>query len=197
MMIYNNYCDKSRRLTVNLERSVLDIDDFSDDMKDLGIKYFYGDNPIKQAVALFDFYDEESQRDESENRNIVWINKKEWFFDRAGVHYGIILNYSFYNKNGEEFVLFEILYSPGIIKLIRFKLDCNDTISRGIIRSFGYRFDLDDLLFRTVKFSVRNQRDDNDNIFSTIIEFYFVSDEEIDFIDKVHAMIQSKSSTQN
>ncbi len=174
-----------------LRNSVLNIEDFSPEMKKLAKKFFYGDQSVLQAYELMCFVYDESQRDESEE-DLVWIYQKEWSFDRPGVHYGMIDAYSSYNKNGEEFILFELIYSPGVVKLIRFKLDSNDVVSKGIILSFGNRFNLKELIGQYVKFYVRNTIDNKGNVFSTITEFYFVPDEELDFVREAEILINNK-----
>jgi len=192
-MIKNNYVDKNARLPAILKNSVLNIEDFSPELKELGVKYFYGDASIIQAYKLFEFVDEENERDEADDKNLIWIRKEEWSFERAGVHYGMITNYSRFNKSGEEYMVLKVLYSPDKIKLIRVHLVENDPVVQGIIYSFGNRFNPEDLLGQYVKFYVRNKRDDNDKIYSTVHEFFFLNEEEeVPFIENVYFMIQNK-----
>lgn len=111
-MSKNNNDDNYNRFLKKLEKSVLDIEDLNEVLIEEGIKYYYKDAPIIQAYKLFDFIEEESEKDKENNeKNIVWIRDEEWTFENEGVNYGMIFEYNRYSKNGEDYLLLKILYS--------------------------------------------------------------------------------------
>lgn len=179
----------SRKLKAAFERSDLTVENFTSKELALAEKYFYSDEAIYQGKELFSFYDSELEREESDNGDVVWIHREEWNFVRGGLHYGIIYSYSLYSKNGEDYVLFRILYSPGIIKLIRFQLTDNNPIACAIIDYFGNVVNLKELPGNYVNFYVSNKCDNKGDIYSTIVSFDFISDEEYDFIEKMYKKI--------
>lgn len=193
-MSKNNNDDNYNRFLKKLEKSVLDIEDLNEVLIEEGIKYYYKDAPIIQAYKLFDFIEEESEKDKENNeKNIVWIRDEEWTFENEGVNYGMIFEYNRYSKNGEDYLLLKILYSSNKIKLIRARLDANDPVTRGIIRTFGNRFDLDEILDLYVRIHIKNQVDENCKLFSKVTGFSFVPEDELAFIDDMYHLIQNKT----
>lgn len=193
-MSKNNNDDNYNRFLKKLEKSVLDIEDLNEVLIEEGIKYYYKDAPIIQAYKLFDFIEEESEKDKENNeKNIVWIRDEEWTFENEGVNYGMIFEYNRYSKNGEDYLLLKILYSSNKIKLIRARLDANDPVTRGIIRTFGNRFDLDEILDLYVRIHIKNQVDENCRLFSKVTGFSFVPEDELAFIDDMYHLIQNKT----
>lgn len=193
-MSKNNNDDNYNRFLRKLEKSVLEIEDLNEVLIEEGIKYYYKDAPIIQAYKLFDFIEEESEKDKENNeKNIVWIRDEEWTFENEGVNYGMIFEYNRYSKNGEDYLLLKILYSSNKIKLIRARLDANDPVTRGIIRAFGNRFDLDNILDLYVRIHIKNQVDENCRLFSKVTGFSFVPEDELAFIDDMYHLIQNKS----
>lgn len=190
----NNNDDNYNRFLRKLEKSVLDIEDLNEVLIEEGIKYYYKDEPIIQAYKLFDFVEEESEKDKENNeKNIVWIRDEEWTFENEGVNYGMIFEYNRYSKNGEDYLLLKILYSSNKIKLIRARLEANDPVTRGIIRAFGNRFDLDEILDLYVRINIKNQVDENCRLFSKVTGFSFVPEDELAFIDDMYHLIQNKT----
>ena len=193
-MSKKNNDDNYNRFLKKLEKSVLEIEDLNEVLIEEGIKYYYKDAPIIQAYKLFDFIEEESEKDKENNeKNIVWIRDEEWTFENEGVNYGMIFEYNRYSKNGEDYLLLKILYSSNKIKLIRARLDANDPVTRGIIRAFGNRFDLDNILDLYVRIHIKNQVDENCRLFSKVTGFSFVPEDELAFIDDMYHLIQNKS----
>ena len=193
-MSKNNNDDNYNRFLKKLEKSVLDIEDLNEVLIEEGIKYYYKDAPIIQAYKLFDFIEEESEKDKENNeKNIVWIRDEEWTFENEGVNYGMIFEYNRYSKNGEDYLLLKILYSSNKIKLIRARLDANDPVTRGIIRTFGNKFDLDEILDLYVRIHIKNQVDENCRLFSKVTGFSFVPEDELAFIDDMYHLIQNKT----
>lgn len=193
-MSKNNNDDNYNRFLKKLEKSVLDIEDLNEVLIEEGIKYYYKDAPIIQAYKLFDFIEEESEKDKENNeKNIVWIRDEEWTFENEGVNYGMIFEYNRYSKNGEDYLLLKILYSSNKIKLIRARLDANDPVTRGIIRTLGNRFDLDEILDLYVRIHIKNQVDENCRLFSKVTGFSFVPEDELAFIDDMYHLIQNKT----
>lgn len=179
----------SRKFKAAFERSALTVENFTSKELALAEKYFYSDEAIYQGKELFSFYDSELEREESDNSDVVWIHREEWNFARGGLHYGIIDSYSLYSKNGEDYVLFRILYSPGIIKLIRFQLTDNNPIACAIIDYFGHVVNLKELPGNYINFYVSNKYDNKGDIYSTIVSFDFISDEEYDFVEQMYKKI--------
>ena len=66
-MSKNNNDDNYNRFLKKLEKSVLDIEDLNEVLIEEGIKYYYKDAPIIQAYKLFDFIEEESEKDKENN----------------------------------------------------------------------------------------------------------------------------------
>ena len=173
----------STELKSYLNRSALSVEDFTAEELPFAERFFWGDDSIYQAEEVFRFYEEQAERTDNEDEDVVWIVKEEWSFDKAGLHHGVILSYSLYTKNDTDFVLLRILYSPGIIKLVRFSLSGNDAVAMGIIDEYGNRLNLKSLVGRYVGIHIGNiNRNDKGEIFSNITNFHFVSDEEYNFI---------------
>ncbi len=179
----------SRKLKAAFDRSALTTADFTSKELQLAEKYFYSDDAIYQGKELFSFYDSELEREESGNSDVVWIHREEWNYTRGGLHYGIIDSYSSYSKNGEDYVLLRVIYSPGIIKLIRFQLAANNPVACAVINYFGNVVNLKELLGNYVSFWVNNKYDEKGNAYSTIVSFDFISDEEYEFVEKTYKKI--------
>lgn len=181
-----------QKLVRRMKNSVLNIEDLDEDLIKNAIRFYRNDDTIIQGGKLFEFVDEETEREKEYGDNIVWIREEEWTFESEGYHYGLILDYNRYPKNGEDCLLLKVLYSPDKIKLIKATLELNDVVTHGIIRAYGNRFDLDDILDQYVLFRVKNTVDENGKIFSQIVSFGFMLDEEFDFINEMYTKIQNE-----
>lgn len=181
-----------QKLVRRMKNSVLNIDDLDEDLIKDAIRFYRNDSTIIQGGKLFEFIEEETEREKEYGDNIVWIREEEWNFESGGYHYGMIHDYNRYQKNGEDCLLIKVLYSPDKIKLIKATLELNDVVTHGIIRAYGNRFDLDDILDQYVLFRVKNTVDDKGKIFSQIVSFGFLLDEEFDFVNEMYTKIQNK-----
>lgn len=177
------------KLVRRFKDSILKIEELDQDLINEAIKFYHNDATVIQGGKLFEFIEEESDREKEYGDNIVWIKEEEWNFESEGYHYGLIHEYNRYQKNGEDCLLLKVLYSPDKIKLIKATLKLNDVVTRGIIRAYGNRFDLDDILDQYVLFKVKNTVDDNGKIFSQIVSFGFMIDEEFDFVNEMYSLI--------
>ncbi len=181
-----------QKLERRMKNSVLNIEDLDEDLIKNAIRFYRNDDTIIQGGKLFEFVDEETEREKEYGDNIVWIREEEWTFESEGYHYGLIYDYNRYPKNGEDCLLLKVLYSPDKIKLIKATLELNDVVTHGIIRAYGNRFDLDDILDQYVLFRVKNRVDDNGKVFSKIVSFGFLLDEEFDFVNETYSLIQNE-----
>ena len=181
-----------QKLVRRIKNSVLNIEDLDEDLIKNAIRFYRNDDTIIQGGKLFEFVDEETEREKEYGDNIVWIREEEWTFESEGYHYGLIHDYNRYPKNGEDCLLLKVLYSPDKIKLIKATLELNDVVTHGIIRAYGNRFDLDDILDQYVLFRVKNTVDENGKIFSRIVSFGFLLDEEFDFVNEMYTKIQNE-----
>lgn len=184
--------DDYNKLVRRMKNSVLKIDDFDEELIKNAIRFYRNDASVIQGGKLFEFVDEETEREKEYGDNIVWIREEEWTFEYEGYHYGLIHDYNRYQKNGEDCLLLKVLYSPDKIKLIKATLELNDVVTHGIIRAYGNRFDLDDIFDQYVLFRVKNRVDDNGKVFSQIVSFGFLLDEEFDFVNETYSLIQNE-----
>lgn len=184
--------DDYQKLVRRMKNSVLNIEDLDEDLIKDAIRFYRNDSTIIQGGKLFEFIEEETDREKEYGDNIVWIREEEWNFESEGYHYGMIHDYNRYQKNGEDCLLIKVLYSPDKIKLIKATLELNDVVTHGIIRAYGNRFDLDDILDQYVLFRVKNTVDENGKIFSRIVSFGFMLDEEFDFVIEMYTKIQNE-----
>ena len=181
-----------QRLVRRMKNSVLNIEDLDENLIKNAIRFYRNDATIIQGGKLFEFVDEEVEREKEYGDNIVWIREEEWTFESEGYHYGLIHDYSRYQKNGEDCLLLKVLYSEDKIKLIKATLDRNDPVTHGIIRAYGNRFDLDSILDQFVLFKVKNTVDENGKIFSKIVSFGFLLDEEFFFVNEMYSLISQE-----
>ena len=180
------------KLVRRFKDSILKIEELDQDLIKDAIRFYRNDSTIIQGGKLFEFIEEETEREKEYGDNIVWIREEEWNFESEGYHYGMIHDYNRYQKNGEDCLLIKVLYSPDKIKLIKATLELNDVVTHGIIRAYGNRFDLDDILDQYVLFRVKNTVDDKGKIFSQIVSFGFLLDEEFDFVNEMYKKIQNE-----
>ena len=180
------------KLVRRFKDSILKIEELDQDLIKDAIRFYRNDSTIIQGGKLFEFIEEETEREKEYGDNIVWIREEEWNFESEGYHYGMIHDYNRYQKNGEDCLLIKVLYSPDKIKLIKATLELNDVVTHGIIRAYGNRFDLDDILDQYVLFRVKNTVDENGKIFSRIVSFGFMLDEEFDFVNETYSLIQNE-----
>lgn len=180
------------KLVRRFKDSILKIEELDQDLIKDAIRFYRNDSTIIQGGKLFEFIEEETEREKEYGDNIVWIREEEWNFESEGYHYGMIHDYNRYQKNGEDCLLIKVLYSPDKIKLIKATLELNDVVTHGIIRAYGNRFDLDDILDQYVLFRVKNTVDDKGKIFSQIVSFGFLLDEEFDFVNEMYTKIQNE-----
>ena len=177
------------KLVRRFKDSILKIEELDQHLIKEAIKFYRNDATIIQGGKLFEFIEEETEREKEYGNNIVWIREEEWNFESEGYHYGIIYDYNRYQKNGEDCLLLKVLYSSNKIKLIKATLELNDVVTHGIIRAYGNRFALDDILDQYILFRVKNTVDDKGKIFSKIISFGFLLDEEFDFVNEMYSLI--------
>lgn len=180
------------KLVRRFKDSILKIEELDQDLIKDAIRFYRNDSTIIQGGKLFEFIEEETEREKEYGDNIVWIREEEWNFESEGYRYGMIHDYNRYQKNGEDCLLIKVLYSPDKIKLIKATLELNDVVTHGIIRAYGNRFDLDDILDQYVLFRVKNTVDDKGKIFSQIVSFGFLLDEEFDFVNEMYTKIQNE-----
>ncbi len=184
--------EEYQKLVRRMRNSLLNIEDLDENLIKNAIRFYRNDATTIQGGKLFEFVDEEVEREKEYGNNIVWIREEEWAFEYEGYHYGLIHDYNRYQKNGEDCLLLKVLYSSDKIKLIKATLELNDVVTHGIIRAYGNRFDLDSILDQYVLFRVKNTVDDNGKIFSKIVSFGFLLDEEFDFVNETYSLIQNE-----